>query len=91
MASDSRAILQLLAAGRIDAAEAERLLTVTGADRETVWALAGCAVMIVLARFNVHAFVPVVHWLGGLVNGVPGLSHLLTMVMSGVSMIGGVL
>jgi hypothetical protein len=56
MNSDRRAILQLLAAGRIDAAEAERLIAAASADRETFWALAGCSAIALAAQF--HAVMP---------------------------------
>lgn len=90
MASDRRAILQLLAAGRIDAAQAERLLTVTGADREAVWALAGCALMVVLARFDPHVLSLQLGHLfnAALAGGAPALSHALTNL---TSILGGLL
>jgi hypothetical protein len=80
MARDRSVIVHLLAAGRIDPAQAERLLAVLSADRETIWALGACLAIAIGAQLPgmgpvvVHllrAGLPVVHSvvasLGGLV------------------------
>lgn len=78
MNSDRSTIYRLLAAGRIDAAQAERLLAAASAERESLWILAGCAALAGLAQL---------HWLGPpllhlfrevLAAGVPALHHTLT-------------
>jgi hypothetical protein len=43
MQSDRRAVYQLLAAGHITPAQAERLIAVSNENRETAWTLAACA------------------------------------------------
>jgi hypothetical protein len=80
MNSDRRAILQLLAAGRIDAAEAERLIAVTSADRETLWALAGCSSIAVAAEL--HAVLPALAHLirSSLAACLPALQHAFTVI-----------
>jgi len=80
MPSDRRAILQLLAAGRIDSAQAERLLILVSEERETVWALAGCAA--VAAVTQLHGFVPELLDLfrAALAGSLPALQHALTSI-----------
>jgi hypothetical protein len=80
MNSDRRAILELLAAGRIDAAEAERLIAVAGADRETLWALVGCSA--IAAATELHAFMPgLAHLLRSSLAGcLPALEHAFTVI-----------
>jgi len=60
-------ILQLLAQGRISAAQAERLLASAGAEREIAWAIAGCAAIAVVAQL---------HWLA------PGIAHVVRAALS---------
>jgi len=52
MFSNRRAILSLVAHGRISAAEAERLIAVCSGDREAWWMLAGCALCAGLIQFH---------------------------------------
>jgi hypothetical protein len=80
MNSDRHAILQLLAAGRIDAGEAERLIAATSADRETFWPLAGCSVIAVATQF--HAFMPELVRLlrSSLALCLPVLEHAYTVI-----------
>ncbi len=54
MNTDRRAILSLIAAGRITAAEAERLLAAWNEGRETVWILAFCLAFVCLAQTHMH-------------------------------------
>jgi hypothetical protein len=80
MNSDRRAILQLLAAGRIDASEAERLIAATSADRETLWVLAGCSVIAAATHF--HAVMPEFARLlrSTLAWALPVLEHAFTVI-----------
>jgi hypothetical protein len=55
MKSDRSAVFQLLAEGRIDGAEAERLLAALSADREAAWALAACLAIAGFAGLQVLA------------------------------------
>ena len=56
MNRDRSTVLQLLAHGRIQPAQAERLLAALSADRESAWAIAGCAGVGILAAL--HSFAP---------------------------------
>ena len=58
MNTDRRAILSLIAMGRITPAEAERLLVAWNETRETAWILAFCLVCVCLAQLNLHEFLP---------------------------------
>jgi hypothetical protein len=60
-------ILQLLAQGRIDAAQAERLLASAGAEREIAWAITGCAAIAAVAQL---------HWLA------PEITHVVRVALS---------
>ena len=61
-------ILQLLALGRIDAAQAERLIAAASAERETARAMVGCAAIVGLAQLR---------WLA------PEVAHILRAVLAG--------
>jgi hypothetical protein len=85
MNSERRAIFQLLALGRINAAQAERLLAAAGADRESLWAIAGCAAIALVTQS---------HWLGpqlehvaraATAGAMPVLHHALSMFLGGQS------
>ena len=80
MPSDRRAILQLLASGRIDSAQAERLLVIVSEERETAWLLAGCAAVAAVAQ--IHALVPDIVGLckAALAAGFPALHHALSSI-----------
>ena len=74
-------ILQLLAAGRIDAAQAERLIVAASAEREAAWAMAACAVIAVAAQLQwlVPQLVPqIAHAVREV--GVPVLERVLGLV-----------
>ncbi len=58
MNTDRRAILSLVANGRITAAEAERLLAAWSDSRETAWVLIICLVYACLAQLHLHELVP---------------------------------
>ncbi|HUH64024.1 MAG TPA: hypothetical protein VLZ50_13550 [Terracidiphilus sp.] len=80
MPSDRRAILQLLANGRIDPAQAERLMILVSQERETVWALAGC--VGIAAVMQIHGLLPGLLSLcqAALAGALPGLQHVLTSI-----------
>lgn len=78
--SDRRAVLQLLALGRINAAQAERLLATLSADREALWAIAGCLALVALAQFNSIA-PPLLHLFRSVLStGLPQLHHALSSI-----------
>jgi hypothetical protein len=80
MNQDRRAIFQLLALGRIDAAQAERLLAALSADREARWAIAGCAVLILLTQIGTIA-PSILHMFRLAISaGLPSLHHLLSSI-----------
>ncbi len=54
MDTDRRTILSLVAAGRITAGEAERLLAAWNDSRETAWILLLCLMVACLAQFRLH-------------------------------------
>jgi hypothetical protein len=52
MSSDRSAVLQLVALGRMTAADAERLLAVWGAERENHWMVFACMAMATVATLH---------------------------------------
>jgi hypothetical protein len=58
MNSHRRAILQLLALGRVTPAQAERLLAAVNEGRETLWVLAAALVLACIAHIHLSQFVP---------------------------------
>jgi hypothetical protein len=58
MNTDRRAILSLVATGRITVAEAERLLAAWSDSRETAWILILCLVFACLAQPHLHELLP---------------------------------
>jgi hypothetical protein len=82
MPRDRHVILQLLAAGRINAGEAERLLAAASADGETVWWLAGCVAIVAVAQ--PQGLVPeLAHLLNTLFAGIlPAFHHSLSVIAS---------
>jgi len=55
MRNERRAIFALLAAGRIDVRQAERLLAVLAAEREAAWMIGGGAAMAAMAMAGAAA------------------------------------
>jgi hypothetical protein len=55
MQSERRTILSLIAAGRISAAEAERLLALSEDRIEALWAIAACVATALLTQGQAHA------------------------------------
>jgi hypothetical protein len=82
MQTDRRAILHLVAMGRITPAEAERLLIAWNDGRESLWVFAACIAFSLLAQLNPQ------RWLQGLPHTahslLPGsnvaLHHTLSLV-----------
>lgn len=56
MSAERRAVFHLVALGRMTSAEAERLLAIGSADRESRWMVAACAVMAIVA--TLHSVLP---------------------------------
>jgi len=90
MNTDRRAILALIAMGRITPAEAERLLAAWNESRETTWILALSLAVVLAAQLNVHQLLPaLVH----LFNAqVPALAEAVRHALSPITdLIGGLL
>lgn len=83
MNTDRRAILALIATGRITPAEAERLLAAWNESRETAWILGIGLAVICLAQLNVHSLVPMlVHFFNA---EVPALVESVRKVLSPIT------
>jgi hypothetical protein len=61
MNSHRRAILQLVAMGRVTAAEAERLLIASDHVQETLWTLIACIALVCLAPHYLREWLPHLH------------------------------
>jgi len=59
MNTDRRAILSLVAMGRITAAEAERLLAAWNESRETAWIVGLCLAFACLAQLHLRELLPI--------------------------------
>jgi hypothetical protein len=75
MQTDRRAILHLVALGRISPAEAERLLIAWNEGRETLWALTACVVISLVVQLKPQHWLPVI-WLN-LHPAISLVNHLL--------------
>lgn len=75
MYTNRRAILSLVAHGRITPAEAERLIAACSTDREAWWLLAGCALCAGL--FQLHALT------GLQPHALAGMAHLFRLEIVG--------
>ena len=95
METNRRAILQLIAMGRITAAEGERLLMAWNDGRETLWAIAAAVAVICATQMHLDRLLP--EWLrlahliqthlllpGSFVSVGHALS-LLTQILGGLS------
>ena len=69
MNNHRRAILQLVAMGRVTAAEAERLLIASDHVQETIWALIACVAIACLAVRHLDQLLP------GLLHIAQSLKH----------------
>ena len=61
MSKDRRTLLQLIASGRVTPAEAERILMLWNADRETLWIFAACAALAILGEFHMQGSMQSAH------------------------------
>ena len=75
MNTDRRAILALIAMGRITPAEAERLLAAWNEGRETAWILAASVAFVLQAQLHLHELVPMINHLISTQASI--LAHLL--------------
>ena len=82
MNSDRRAILALIAMGRITPGQAERLIAVWNDGRETGWILAACLGFAVLAQSRAHELAP------GLMHFVEAIHRALSPI---TDLMGGLL
>ena len=81
MSQDRRIVLQLLALGRINPAQAERLIAACDSQRESAWVLAGCAAMAIATQMQSIA-PAVVHGMRDFLSGgMPAAQHVLMQVM----------
>lgn len=87
MNTDRRAILSLIAMGRITPAEAEHLLVAWNESRETTWILGFCLVVVCLAQLHPHEFLPgLMHLLNA---QIPALVEAVQHVLSPIAEITG--
>jgi hypothetical protein len=86
MNTDRRAILTLIAMGRITPAEAERLLAAWNESRETAWILAFSLAALCLVQLNVHSLLPaLMHFFNAQVPALAeAIRHALTHPMGGL-------
>ena len=82
MSTDRRAILALIAMGRITPAEAERLLAAWNESRETAWILVASFGFALLAQLNMHDLLPTLRHLVG--AQFPALANMLGAVIGGM-------
>jgi len=90
MNTDRRAILSLVATGRITASEAERLLVAWNDSRETVWILALSLTFAWLTQIHLREFFPM---LMHLFNAqIPALAEGVRVAFSPITdLVGGLL
>jgi hypothetical protein len=90
MNTDRRAILSLVATGRITAAEAERLLAAWNDSRETAWILALSLAFALLAQLHLRELLPI---LMHLFNAqIPALAETVHQAFSPITdLLGGLL
>ncbi|MGO9337130.1 MAG: hypothetical protein ACLPY1_06445 [Terracidiphilus sp.] len=80
MQRDRRAILSLVAHGRITAAEAERLLILWNEAREGALIFTACIVLVLLTQFNLQqGLSTLMHFAHNLLAG-DALHHALTLL-----------
>jgi hypothetical protein len=83
MNTDRRAILSLVASGRITASEAERLLAAWNDSRETAWILALSLAFALLAQIHLREVLPI---LMHLLNAqIPALAEALQHAFSPIT------
>jgi len=81
MYTNRRAILSLVAWGRITPVEAERLIAACSSDREAWWLLAGCALSAGVMQLNPHGAAWLTHLFDGLraaiASWIPAIQHVV--------------
>lgn len=87
MNTDRRAILSLIAMGRITAAEAERLLAVWNETCETIWIVGFCLAFACLAQLNLRELFPILmHFCSAQIPALAGaVHHALSPIMGSVT------
>lgn len=90
MDTDRRTILSLVAAGRITAGEAERLLAAWNDSRETAWILVLCLMLACLAQFRLHELLTqLLHFINA---QIPVLTEAVHRALSPINeLVGGLL
>ena len=86
MQGDRRAILALIAMGRITPGEAERLLAAWNESRETAWILAAGFGFALLGQFQVHQLVPILmHFINAQIPALAeAMQHALSPLTGGM-------
>ena len=79
MNTDRRAILELIAMGRITPSEAERLLAAWNESRETTWVLIGAFALALIAQLHMHELLPMLKYL--IPTQLPALANTLNPVI----------
>ncbi|MGA8088401.1 MAG: hypothetical protein WCA10_13925 [Terracidiphilus sp.] len=82
MNTDRRAILSLVAMGRITAAEAERLLAAWNESRETAWIVGLCLAFACLAQLNLHELLILMHFCSA---QIPALAEAVHRALSPIT------
>jgi len=76
MNTDRRAILSLVAMGRISAAEAERLLAAWNESRDTAWIVSLCLACAGLAQLDLRELLPMfMHFCSAQIPALAGTLH----------------
>ncbi|MBS1805962.1 MAG: hypothetical protein JST28_21685 [Acidobacteria bacterium] len=79
MNTDRRAILALIAMGRITPAEAERLLAAWNESRETAWILVASLGFALLTQLHMHELLPIFRHVIG--TQLPALANMMGPVI----------
>jgi hypothetical protein len=89
MQADRRAILALIAMGRITPGEAERLLAAWNESRETAWILVASFGFALLGQLQLHGLVPMLmHFINA---QIPALAEAMQHALSLITGMGGLL
>ena len=85
MSTDRRAILALIAMGRITPAEAERLLAAWNESRETAWILVASFGFALLAQLHLQELLPMLkHLVSAQIPALANILGTLIGVMGGL-------
>jgi hypothetical protein len=87
MYTNRRAILSLVAVGRITPVEAERLIAACSSDRVAWWMLTGCALCAGVMQIHPHLLAAMAHLLSPVIGlkaaiegRVPEIHHVTTQI-----------